>query len=104
MKSKLFNQAFSVEEIQTLDKLAIEEIGIPSLCLMENAGRAVAEEVVGELKAKKSPSVCILCGVGNNGGDGFVAARHMRNRGITVKVFLIGEENSLKPDPALHYQ
>jgi NAD(P)H-hydrate epimerase len=76
--------------------------GTPSLALMENAGRAVAEatlKLAAEL-ARPSARIAVLCGPGNNGGDGFVAARHLRDRGFDVRVFLLGERGALKGDSA----
>lgn len=75
-------------EMIALDRRAIEEFGIPSLLLMENAGRAVADVV-----DRLSPAgvVRVVCGAGSNGGDGLVAARHLHNRGYDVTVLLLGE-------------
>ena len=84
--------------------MAIKRKGIPSLVLMENAGRSVADAVKALLKSKKKASVCILCGMGNNAGDGFVVARHLWNSGIGVQVFLIGQGDKLKRDAATNYQ
>lgn len=97
-------RAFNAKQAQRLDRFAIEQLGIPSVVLMENAGREAAHEVLKILKNKKKKSVCIFCGTGNNGGDGFVVARHLFNAGIRVKVFLIGKLQDLKKDPAVNYQ
>ncbi len=70
--------------------------GVPSLTLMENAGRGVTEEVV--RRFPRGSKVLVLCGAGNNGGDGFVAARTLRERGYHVRLGLLGNVNSLKPD------
>lgn len=94
----------TVRQIQNLDRIAIERYGIPSLALMESAGRAVAEEVKKFLRRKKRPRVCIICGVGNNAGDGFVAARHLLNAGIGTKVFLVGKARQLKHGAAVNYR
>lgn len=94
----------TVQQIQKLDKIAIEKIGIPSLALMENAGRCVAQEVLKRIQKVKRPRVCIICGVGNNAGDGFVAARHLINAGVDVKIFLIGQGRALKRDAAVNYR
>lgn len=93
----------TAKQIQALDRIAIEKIGIPSVVLMENAGRAVAQEVLGLLRGKRRRGVCVFCGPGNNGGDGFVAARHLLLEGRTVKVFLIGDPKKLKGDAALNF-
>ena len=77
-------------QMREADRRTIEDIGIPSLVLMENAGRQVVaaiESVHSDLADRK---VAILCGRGNNGGDGFVVARTMMQRGIDVSVFVIG--------------
>ena len=79
-------RSISVKEAQAFDCFAQEKLGIPSLILMENAGRSVAEEALKMLGTMKR--VAIVCGVGNNGGDGLVAARHLLNAGIKVKVYL----------------
>ena len=80
-------KSVSVKRIQDLDKEAIEKYGIPSIVLMENAGRSAAEVILKSLK-KKEPRVCIFCGLGNNAGDGFVIARHLINAGVGTKIFL----------------
>jgi len=77
------------------ERLAIE-LGTSSLTLMENAGRGVAEEVV--RRFPRGSRVMVLCGQGNNGGDGFVAARTLRERGFQVRLALLGKTDSLKPD------
>lgn len=94
----------TVKQIQELDKLAIEKYGIPSLVLMETAGRAVAQEVIKQVKRIRDPHACVICGLGNNAGDGFVIARHLINAGIKTSVFLIGEGSRLKHDAAVNYQ
>lgn len=81
----------TVKEMQELDRKTIREYGIPALILMENAGRAVADEAIKMLQNTKNASVSILCGQGNNGGDGLVAARHLFNNGIKVKIFYLGD-------------
>ena len=104
MNSIIKKKAVSVQQIQCLDKTAIEKYGIPAIVLMENAGRCVAAEIIDELRHKKSPKVCIICGLGNNAGDGFVAARYLWNAGIETKIFLVGRADKLKEDAAINYQ
>jgi len=80
--------ALTCQQIRALDKLAIEQVGIPGIVLMENAGRGIAEFVYGALVNPQADRVTILCGPGNNGGDGFVVARHLHNAGVPVDVVL----------------
>ena len=94
----------TVQEIKALDRRAIGDLGIPSIVLMENAGRAVAQEVFKIVKGKRRTRVSVVCGAGNNGGDGFVAARHLLNTGVAVNIFLIGPPGALKQDAAVNYQ
>ena len=84
-------------EMREMDRLTIEDAGIPGLVLMENAGRQVAEAVA-ELDAAETGPVVILCGRGNNGGDGFVAARYLRQWGADVHCLLVGRRDAVKGD------
>jgi NAD(P)H-hydrate epimerase len=97
-------KAVTVQQMIALDRIAIEDYGIPSLILMENAGRAVADEARNLLKRVKHPCVSIFCGFGNNAGDGFVAARHLGNAGVRLKIFLVGQAAKLKNDAAVNWQ
>ncbi|MGH6826262.1 NAD(P)H-hydrate dehydratase [Methyloceanibacter sp.] len=85
------------EEMGQADRLAIEG-GVPGLELMENAGRAVAEEV--SARFPDASEVAVLCGPGNNGGDGFVAARHLLDKGYAVRLGFKGDTSRLPPDAA----
>lgn len=87
--------------MRAVDRWAIEERGVPSLELMEAAGRAVAEAVA-EL-APQGP-VRVVCGKGNNGGDGFVVARVLREMGFEVEVLLIWPGEELHGDAAVNYE
>ena len=86
------------EEMRELDRKAIEEYKIPGIVLMENAGRNVAEEILKMLDDPQQAKVVILCGKGNNGGDGFVVARHLHNHGISVDVFLVARVSDILKD------
>jgi len=84
-----------------VDRRAVEEYGMSSLVLMENAGRGVADRLQA---AGISGTVAICCGGGNNGGDGLVLARHLDLRGVAVKVLLLADPGGLKGDPAANYR
>ena len=86
------------EEMRELDRKAIEEYKIPGIVLMENAGRNVAEEILKMLDDPQQAKVAILCGKGNNGGDGFVVARHLHNHSISVYVFLVAKISDILKD------
>lgn len=90
----------TTQEIRELDVLTIEHVGIPGLVLMENAARAVAEFVYGKLVNPSASQVLLLCGPGNNGGDGFVVARYLRNGGVKVAVALAAPAGRYQGDAA----
>ena len=83
-------------KMQEIDQAAIREYGIPELILMENAGIEVTNATRELLKTLKGKKVCVFSGKGNNGGDGFVVARHMHNEGAKVKVFILGDRESIQ--------
>lgn len=91
-------------QMREYDRLAIEEYGLPGVVLMENAGRGAAAIVEQYLLAKPSGSVAIVCGGGNNGGDGFVIARHLTNRGYFVRVYLLADRARLTGDAGVNMQ
>lgn len=76
----------SRDAVREIDRRATDEFGLPSVVLMENAGRGCAE-LMARLNPDRQP-VTVLCGPGNNGGDGFVIARHLDNRGWPVRVWV----------------
>jgi len=87
-------------EMRNVDRRAIDEAGVPSLTLMEAAGRGVADALVEDFGCQLSGGVLCLCGKGNNGGDGLVAARHLARRGIAVRVLLLAREEDVRGDAA----
>ena len=89
-------------QMRDADRRTIEEIGIPSIVLMENAGRQVVAAMESTFESLATMHVAILCGHGNNGGDGFVAARALAERGVDVDVYLFGESNAVKGDARLN--
>jgi hydroxyethylthiazole kinase-like uncharacterized protein yjeF len=90
--------------MQELDHRAIKECGIPGICLMENAGRGAAELLVRSFPDACKESIAILAGGGNNGGDGFVIARHLKNWGIQTRVYLFSSIDEIKGDAATNLQ
>ena len=92
------------EQVRRVDAVAIHELGIPGVVLMENAGRNAADRIAEVVRRTAAERVVIFCGTGNNGGDGFVIARHLRNRGLNVLVFLAGDPDRLTPDAGVHYR
>lgn len=87
-------------EMREVDRLTTERYGIPRLTLMENAGRSVAEFVSGRFSHIERRRIVVLCGKGNNGGDGFVVARHLREMGANVFVLLLASPNEIRGDAA----
>lgn len=83
-------------EMRTVDRVTTERFGIPSLELMHHAGLAVAQFVLREFPDERN--ICVLSGKGNNGGDGFVAARWLAHHGCAVAVLLLGHPDELKGD------
>src|SRR5260370_35258351 len=88
----------TVREMRTIDRVTIERFRVPSLTLMENAGSAVAKFVLRQYPAAQRISV--ICGKGNNGGDGFVAARKLHEAGKTVAVVVLTDSSELTGDAA----
>ncbi len=87
------------DTMRALDRHTIETLGVPGELLMESAGRAVAEVVLREPGGRAGP-VLVVCGAGNNGGDGLVAARHLALVGVPVRILLLGDPSRLRGDPA----
>jgi hydroxyethylthiazole kinase-like uncharacterized protein yjeF len=86
------------DEVRAVDAWAIDRIGVPGVVLMENAGRSCAELVREKLRGRDNPEICLFCGAGNNGGDGYVIARHLLNAGFRVRVILCGEREKIRGD------
>ncbi len=86
------------EEIREADRVAIEEYGVPGVVLMENAGRGAAQVALEMLGGKAGARAAIVCGSGNNGGDGFVVARHLHNAGVAVVVHLLCPRDKIAGD------
>jgi hydroxyethylthiazole kinase-like uncharacterized protein yjeF len=95
-------------EMRALDRATIDEVGIPGLTLMETAGRAVAAAAMRMLSPEARGSrpearhVAVVCGPGNNGGDGYVAARVLREQGVDAVVYLAASRDAVRGDAAAH--
>ncbi len=92
----------SASEMREIDRLSSQRFGVPSLTLMENAGTAVADFVIRNYSEAKN--VGVICGKGNNGGDGFVAARKLQETGREVRLLLLAEPAELRGDAAEMFQ
>jgi NAD(P)H-hydrate epimerase len=93
----------SRDQVRAFDAFAINEIKIPGVVLMENAGRITAELTANLLDQSNSASAAIICGYGNNGGDGFVIARHLLNKGFNVTTILLGNPQKITHDAGINY-
>ena len=89
-------------QVRAFDSFAINTLGIPGVVLMENAGRSCAELIKEKLADTSGPKVCIFCGTGNNGGDGYVIARHLLNGGFKVTVVICGDRGKIKGDAKIN--
>jgi NAD(P)H-hydrate epimerase len=92
----------SAEQVRCVDNWAINTLGIPGVVLMENAGRSCAEFIKNKLSDKPNPKVCIFCGTGNNGGDGYVIARHLLNSRFKVTVVICGDIDKVAGDAKIN--
>src|ERR1700674_4524596 len=90
----------TADEMREADRLTSERYGIPSDQLMENAGAAVADYLLTAYAGLDTRKIVVLCGKGNNGGDGFVAARHLKERHAAPRVILFAEPAALRGDAA----
>ncbi len=89
------------EVVRELDRYAIEELGLPGVVLMENAGRGAAEAVLRGLSRPERARVVVLLGRGNNAGDGYVLARHLDLAGVAVELVETASPERLSPDAAV---
>ena len=96
------SRLLTAKEAQDIDARAREIFGISTIVLMENAGRQVADEVIKILQKKRISKIAIFCGRGNNGGDGFVVARHLLTSGIKADIFLSGKINGISSEARIN--
>ena len=96
-------KALTAAEMREVDRLTTEQFGIPGSQLMENAGRAAADAVWWRISGRgvgEQVRVVVLCGKGNNGGDGFVVARHLKKQELATRVVLFGKKEDVRGDAA----
>ena len=91
------------QQVRDFDAWAIHEMGIPGVVLMENAALSCSELILQMLEGNSAPKVCIFCGSGNNGGDGFVVARQLFNQGVSVKIVICADPVKIKGDAKINY-
>ena len=91
------------EQIRRVDHLAINHYGIPGPVLMENAGRGATRVLREHFQDLRRDPVILVCGAGNNGGDGFVIARDLQKVGIQSKVFLLVEPDRIRGDARIYF-
>ncbi len=91
-------EALTREEVRSIDRCAIDRLGVPGVVLMENAGRNAVDAIEDFAGPCGGRSVAVVAGGGNNGGDGFVIARHLVMRGAKVVTFLIAPEDKIAGD------
>ena len=91
---------YSTKQIRKIDDYAINKLGLPGIVLMENASREIFEKIISSFVFN---SIGFVCGKGNNGGDGFAAARHFTNAGYKVKVIYLGNQNEMTPDCRMNF-
>src|SRR5579862_866977 len=94
--------ALTAQQMREVDRLTTERYGIPGLQLMENAGAAVAAHICETYPDYAASQILVLCGKGNNGGDGFVAARRLRERGAAPRVILFADPSAVRGDAAVN--
>ena len=95
---------FSTDQIRKIDEYAIKHLGIPGIVLMENASREIYKKISEQIEFLESPKIDLICGKGNNGGDGFATARHFSNAGYKVEVVYLGSENEMSEDCRFNFQ
>jgi hydroxyethylthiazole kinase-like uncharacterized protein yjeF len=88
----------TASQMAEMDKICKTGYQIPGLLLMENAGRGISQVAADMLGCPRDKNVHIYCGPGNNGGDGYVVARHLTNMGARVKVFILAQREKIKGD------
>lgn len=92
---------YTAEEMRTLDRITVEHVGIPGVVLMERAGMAAAAEILAAYPG--AVNIAVVCGPGNNGGDGFVVARHLAAAGRRPQILLVETESKLRRESKTNF-
>ena len=92
------NIVMTRRQVRDFDKWAIESLKIPGVVLMENAGKNFADIIMPDIRDAGVKKICIFCGTGNNGGDGYVIARHLENNNFRTKVVIAGDVGKIAGD------
>jgi len=96
---------YSAQQVRDADAYAINTLGIPSIVLMENASRSIYEQLISMYgQVIENNNIGIVCGKGNNGGDGFAVARHFINNDFNVRIISLGDEDELKGDALTNFR
>lgn len=93
----------NVEDMRRIDREAIKNLGIPGAVLMDNAGQGVIASIDDYYDFEDINKVTVVCGKGNNGGDGFVVTRYLLDRNISVDVFVVGKSSDIKGDAKINF-
>lgn len=101
LEQRLVSKVLTTQQVREVDQMAIRDYGMHSLVLMENAGLGSANWICGRFPSPQR--TVVLCGSGNNGGDGLVVTRHLRNRGWDCQALILGPREKLSPDARHHY-
>ena len=91
------------QEVRDFDAWAINTMEIPGVVLMENAARSCVGLILQLLEGYSAPKVCVFCGSGNNGGDGFVIARHLFNKGVSVNIVICADPAKIRGDAKVNF-
>jgi ADP-dependent NAD(P)H-hydrate dehydratase / NAD(P)H-hydrate epimerase len=97
-------RVLNTQQMREADRQTIDDVGLPSVVLMENAGRQAVAAMEAAFDDLPSSKVGVLCGRGNNGGDGFVVARTLAQRGIEAAVYLLGSVGDVRGDARTHLE
>lgn len=97
-------RAVKAHEIQEMDRISIHEIGIPGTVLMENAARGASRIFLEHFRPSAGARVVILCGSGNNGGDGYVMARYLHQAGLKVRVLVLAKTDKIPGDALVNLE